>query len=106
MLTGISGSKTVFSASTIPSSTSVGSNGVSEGAGVSTVVSAVAVSVGSDMGKLLLGGDGMVLLVERGLERMPGESGALDPHRVLADTGEDGELAQSLGVRRGLLGEE
>src|SRR5215212_7060180 len=84
MLTGISGSKTVLSASTIPFSTSAGS--AAAASGVSWF--------GSTMGcLLLLGRDRMVLLVESGLQGVPGEGSALDPHRVLAHAAQDGELA-------------
>src|SRR6202035_1149626 len=86
MLTGISGSKTVFKTATTRS------------------------SMPSDIsGPFLVGGDRAVAALERGFHRVPGERRALDPHRVLAHAGEDCQLAE-VGVgasrRRGRLGDE
>src|SRR5919106_5180025 len=81
MLTGISGSKTVFRASTMPFSMSV--------------------SVSSMAGDLLsasFGGDGLLLLLQRGFEGMPREGGAFDADGELAHPGEHGELAQRAGI--------
>src|SRR5947209_10801964 len=95
MLTGISGSRTLFRASTIPFSTSAGSAG--SAVAVAGTAGAVRVVSGfmSAPSSVLLGGDGFILLlVQRGDQGVPRQGGALDPHRVLADAGEDGELVQ------------
>src|SRR3954462_3539288 len=83
----------VFRASTMPFSTSEGS--ATAAAVASGAWGWVAVSC-SGFIFLLLRGDGLILRVERGHEGVPGEGGALDPHRVFADAGEDGQLAEVL----------
>src|SRR5262245_63919645 len=70
MSTGISGSKTVFNAITIRSSSRA-----------SSVIRS-------------LRRDGLRLAVERRLHRVPGERSALDPYRELAHAGEDRQLSQ------------
>src|SRR5262245_20953435 len=97
MLTGISGSKTVFRASTMPDSMSAASGervaAVSVD-GVSGVVSVMVISCRS------FRRDGTVLLLESRLQGVPRQSGALDPDGELAHAGEDGELAQLSRVPR------
>ena len=42
----------------------------------------------------LFGRDRVLLAFERGLQRVPGERGALHAHRKFRDAGENGELAE------------
>src|SRR4028118_2343726 len=98
MLTGISGSNTVrmasriagFSASVLPGSGTSVSVSEEEGSG-SGEASGI---MGSGL-ILLLGGDDR-FPVERSLERVPRQAGALDAHRELPHPGEDRELSHVL----------
>src|SRR5947209_4346973 len=81
MLTGISGSKTVFNASTTCSSIA------------SRSISPIELT---SRGLRALGARGAGL-IQGGLQGVPGERRALDAHRVGAHAGEDGELVD-LGV--------
>src|SRR4051794_26456955 len=94
MLTGISGSKTFFRASTMPFSTSAGSTGAPAVVAIGEFASVGSVgSIGSvgwvSMQRLLLRCRG-----QRREQGVPRQSGAFDPHGKFADAGEDGELAQ------------
>src|ERR1700681_2579981 len=90
MLTGISGSKTVFRASTIPFSMSEGST---SGAGSFEACRSLSIRTPPST---LLGGDGLTVrhLGQRRQQGVPRQSGAFDPHGKFTDAGEDGELAQ------------
>src|ERR1044071_1982172 len=96
MLTGISGSKMVLSASTIPLSTSEGSTGAVTVVAAGAVVSGSMVVSSDLLLGLLLGGNGLILRAFRQSRQqgVPGQGSALDPHGVLTDAGEDGELAE------------
>src|SRR6185295_13462603 len=93
MSTGISGSKTVLRASTIPFSTSEGS--------VEMAVAVGWVASWSIASSILFRGHGLILLFQSRQQGMPHQGGALDAHRKLAHAAEDGELAE---LRRPLAG--
>src|SRR3972149_10876414 len=87
MLTGISGSKIVERASmTCGFSFSVASGSATTGALTPPAVS--------------FGGDDILLGLQRRAQRVPREAGALDPHRILAHAGEDGQLVEAAQLDR------
>src|SRR3989338_5857301 len=46
----------------------------------------------------LFRGNGFFLLVQGTLHRVPGQGRAFGPRRILPDTGENGELAEDIGI--------
>src|SRR6516162_6195105 len=120
MLTGTSGSKQVRSASTIFSRTSPISTGPGEAVAGGSGARSGDVATGAPGGTIsstsrgtrcwfgsmiasLLRRNGLLLAAfERGMERMPGERGALDAGRELADAGKDRQFAE-IGLFAGLI---